>query len=111
MSDSTPVSPRPVSCVTIVVILAFFGLFIFLADMAYVHHRSAAPQNETPENLAKDQAWRATDYARRQYLIEIREKQTQQLGAYGWVDQKTGVVQLPIDRAVELVAAQYGASK
>lgn len=34
---------------------------------------------------------------------EYREKQEQLLKSYGWVDQKAGVVRLPIDRAMDLV--------
>ena len=39
------------------------------------------------------------------------EKQAKQAASYAWVDQKAGVVQLPIDRAMELTAAHYGSKK
>jgi hypothetical protein len=38
-------------------------------------------------------------------------KQQKQAASYAWVDRKAGVVQLPIDRAMELVVQQYGAGK
>ncbi len=34
----------------------------------------------------------------------FRLEEEQKLHSYGWVDQKTGVVRIPIDRAMELIA-------
>jgi len=36
-------------------------------------------------------------------LQELRAHEKQVLGSYGWVDKKTGVVRVPIDRAMDLV--------
>ncbi len=38
-------------------------------------------------------------------LPGVRESQLQNLSGYGWVDQPHGVVRIPIERAMELVAA------
>jgi len=113
MSDPTaPVlRPRPVSLVTIAVILALLGLFLVFADWAYLRHPVPAPQNEAADNLSKDQAWKATPATRRAYLAELRAKQAKQGATYGWVDQKTGVVQLPIERAMELVIKEQGSAQ
>ena len=43
-----------------------------------------------------------TPEQRMKTLTELREKQNAQAANYGWVNQKTGVVRLPIDRAIEL---------
>ena len=40
----------------------------------------------------------------RQEIKDFRLKEEQQLNTYGWVDQKTGVVHIPIERAMELIA-------
>jgi len=37
-------------------------------------------------------------------LEEMRREMTERLGSYGWVDEGAGVVHLPIDRAIELIA-------
>jgi hypothetical protein len=113
MSDPTAsaLRPRPVSLATILVILAALGLFLFLVDMTYLRTTVPAPQNQAPDHLAKDQAWKATPETRRAYLAELRAKQAKQAASYGWVDQKTGVVQLPIDRAVELVIQEQAGGK
>ena len=39
-------------------------------------------------------------------LARYRAEQKQLLESYGWVDQPLGVVHIPIDRAIDLVAAQ-----
>jgi hypothetical protein len=37
-------------------------------------------------------------------IIEFRVQEEKTLHSYGWVDQQAGVVRIPIDRAMELVA-------
>jgi len=110
MSDTTAQAPRPVSLVTIMFVLALFTAFAFLVSHYYKPF-ATVPQNQEAEHLPKDLAWKATPGSRRQALAELREKQTKQAASYGWVDQKTGVVQLPIERAMELTVQRYGAQK
>jgi hypothetical protein len=40
----------------------------------------------------------------RNELNDFRLREEDQLNSYGWVDQKVGVVHIPIDRAMQLVA-------
>ncbi len=108
MSDPTAPAPRPVSLVAVAAIFLLLSLFGLIAKRAYLHHLAPAPQNEVPDNLAKDLAWRATPADRRAALADLKKKQAEQAASYGWVDQKAGVVQLPIPRAMELVVKQYG---
>jgi hypothetical protein len=109
MSDPAVPAPRSVSLVTIVAILACFALFYFLVRLARVSHPPAyIPETEVAEKLGSDQQWQATPAARAAYLQELRAKQQKQLESYGWVDQKAGVVQLPIDRAMDLVVRDFG---
>lgn len=103
-------APRPVSFATIVVILVGFGLFLFLTRWV-IHTHHTLPAYGTAESYPADQAWQATPEARRKYLLELRAKQQKQLAGYGWVDQKAGIVQLPIDRAMVLTAQDHGAAK
>ncbi|MGD0498382.1 MAG: hypothetical protein ABSC23_08090 [Bryobacteraceae bacterium] len=37
-------------------------------------------------------------------LKQIRDSEDQILGTYGWVDRQKGIVRLPIDRAIDLLA-------
>jgi hypothetical protein len=110
MSDSPDTPARPVSLITTLFILALFVAFLFLVRHYYAPS-AVSPQNAMAENLSKDYEWRATDAARRAALQELREKEARQTTAYGWIDQKAGVVQLPIERAMELTAEKYGTRK
>jgi hypothetical protein len=89
-------------------VFAVLSLFGVIAHRVYLGVRPAAPQNESPDNLGKDQAWRATPASRREYLAELRKKQAAQAATYAWVDRKNGIVQLPIDRAMDLVVQEQG---
>ena len=40
----------------------------------------------------------------RNELTEFRRQEEKQLNSYGWVDQKAGVVRVPIERAMQLMA-------
>jgi hypothetical protein len=111
MSDSPASSPRPVSLIAILGILACFALFLVPVRLFYLNHRLPLTQNEAPEQLSKDQQWKATPESRRAYLAELRAKQRKQASSYAWVDKKAGIVQLPIDRAMELVVQDYAAKK
>jgi hypothetical protein len=112
MSDSAAPAPRPVSLVTILAIFGCFALFFILVRFAYNSHPPAyIPEDEVAEKLGDDLKWQATPESRLAYLQDLRAKQDKQATSYGWVDQKTGVVQLPIDRAMELVVRDYGTKK
>jgi hypothetical protein len=48
---------------------------------------------------------------RKASLIQLRAKETNMAANYGWIDRKTGVVRLPVDRAMELTVQHYAARK
>ncbi len=113
-TELTAPAPRPVSFATIVVILAGLGLFLFLTRWAihrHHHHLHTLPAYGSAEGTPKEAAWQATAEGRRAYLLDLKAKQQKELAAYGWVDRKAGVVQLPIDRAMALVAQEHSAAK
>jgi hypothetical protein len=87
-------------------VFVLLGLFWVVAVRVYVPSRPPAPQNASPENLPNNLAWRATPAARKAALADLRKGQAIQAVSYGWVDQKAGIVQLPIDRAMELVVRE-----
>jgi hypothetical protein len=111
MSDENLPAPRPVSLAAVACIFVLLSLFWVIAVRVYEPGRPAAPQNLTPDNLSKDNQWRATPASRRAYLAELRNGQAKQAASYGWVDRKAGVVQLPIERAMELVVQEHGGAK
>jgi hypothetical protein len=110
MSDSTAHTPRPVALITTLFIFALATAGFFVVQRFY-RPSASAPQNSVAENLPKDLAWKATPASRKEALGALREKQAKQATSYAWLDQKAGVIQLPIDRAMQLTAEQYGSKK
>ena len=47
----------------------------------------------------------------REDLRTLRDSEEQALTTYGWVDKNAGIVRIPIERAIDLLAAKTGAAK
>jgi hypothetical protein len=103
--------PRPVSILAVAAVFAVLSLYGIITLRLYADHLSPAPQNEVPDHLPKELSWRQTPESRRDYLAQLRNEQAKQGLSYAWVDQKAGVVQLPIARAMELVVKENGGGK
>jgi hypothetical protein len=102
MSDlSANDTPRPVSLFTVFGVFVLFAAFLVVLHYVYVPNRTGAFSGDGIH----------TSQQREETLNDLRKKQTELSTKYGWVDQKAGVVRLPIDRAVELTVQQYGAKK
>jgi len=110
MSDPHTQPARPVSLFTIVFVFAVFAAFLLVIRWFYTPATTAA-FNAAPDNLPKEQAWRATMESRRQTLQEHRDAEQKKATSYGWVDQNAKTVQLPIDRAMELTARELAAKQ
>jgi hypothetical protein len=86
--------------VAVVIHLLTYVLFRYL--------ESREGRRVTPEYpLAAAQANRVPPEPRlqtdpREDLRELREKEDEMLGSYGWVDKNAGVVRIPIDEAIKL---------
>lgn len=106
MTDS---SPKSVSWISVGAVFCLFALFLLLLRLGYLSHTTPAPHTVAPEGSPEELAWKATPAARRAYLAELRDKQGAQATAYAWVDQPKGVVQLPLDRAMELTVQEINA--
>jgi hypothetical protein len=103
-SSNASVTPRPVSLFTVLAIFVTFTFFLLLVYYGYLRKPTQAPGPFTGDGIH-------TAQQREDNLRDLRKKQNEQAASYGWVDKKTGIVQLPIDRAIELTAQQYGAKK
>ncbi len=98
MSDQ---SSRPAPLVTILWVLAGFALFLAVVYYVYVPRASGPFTGDgihTAEFRAKN-------------LADLHAKQSKQAASYAWVDQKQGIVQLPLDVAMELTVQKYAAKK
>ncbi|MDB6169720.1 MAG: hypothetical protein JWM88_2584 [Verrucomicrobia bacterium] len=97
MSDSSRSAPL----VTILTVMAGCALFLVVIYYVYLPRRTGAFVDDGIHTMTQ----------RRENLAKLREKEAKQAGAYAWADQKTGVVQLPLDRAMELTLQKYASRK
>ena len=99
MSD-TPASfsfPHRTPVFTAVLVIGCFAAFGWLARKIYTPHAYVVQQVEgarTPDD-------------RRQLLTDHQGKELADAASYAWIDQKAGVVRLPIDRAIELTVRDH----
>lgn len=99
MSDTH--QPRSVSLITVLAIMGCFALFLLLVYLAYLPKATGPYTGDgirTPEQRMK-------------ILAEVRAHVARHQNSYAWIDQKAGIVQLPIERAMELTAQRYGHAK
>lgn len=97
---SNPFS-RSAPLVTILTVMAGFALFLAVVYYVYLP-RQTGPFTGDGIRTAEQ---------RKETLAKLREKQGKQAATYAWVDQKAGIVQLPLDRAMELTVQKYAAPK
>jgi hypothetical protein len=105
--------------------LAVAGVIITFAVTSFFHYLQGrseseqAPVSPLVTNAPTDTRHLSTNYKdylkqnfpspqleidERTQLDQIRLKEEETLATYGWVDQKAGVVRIPIERAMDLIA-------
>ena len=99
MSDSTSnfSFPHRTPVFTTVLVLVCMAVFGWLARKVY------APQARAVDKIEGVR----TPADRAALLAEHRAKEHAESTTYGWVDQKAGVVRLPVDRAMELTVQEH----
>jgi hypothetical protein len=98
MSDH---SSKSAPLVTILTVMTGFALFLVVLYYLYLP-RSTGPFTGDGIRTAEQ---------RKANLADLRAKQAKQAASYAWVDQKAGVVQLPLDVAMDLTVQKYAAKK
>ncbi len=95
--------PQRTPAFTAVVVIAAALLFAWVVHRYYHPPAAVDPRgNANPKDFAADVRWKMTPEGRAQRLTELRAREQAEATTYGWVDQKAGVVRLPIERAEEL---------
>lgn len=94
MSESTS---NRAPLISVLGIFVLFALFLGLVYFLYLPRHTG---EFTGDGIR-------TAEQRKKNLADLRAKQSAQLSSYGWVDQQAGVVQLPLDRAMELTLQHY----
>jgi hypothetical protein len=99
-----------VGCVLLALLLR--GMYSYLDSSENRHQPVPSPLVEqitvdtrivSPEDITKFPQPRLEGDERSQ-INDFREQEEQTLNSYGWVDQQSGVVRIPIDRAMQLIA-------
>ena len=106
-------SPRPVSSLAVAAIFVLLSLYGVITLRVFLPGRPPPPQSQAPDNLPGDLelSWKGTPAMREAYLTGLQRRQAEQKLAYGWVDRKAGIVQVPVSRAMELIVREYGGAK
>ena len=100
MSDAAP--SKSGFWLTFVAAIGGFAIFVVILLVTYLPKQ--------PEPLG-DGAPKRSPEERKAALAELRAHEVKVAISYGWVDQPNGIVQLPIDRAVELTLGELSAKK
>ena len=111
MSDpSSSAFPQRTPVFTAVVVIAAALLVACLVNRYYHPAPAMAPRgNSNPADFAEDVRWKLTPEGRAQRLTDLRARERTEATTYGWIDQKAGIVRLPLDRAVELTVREFSA--
>jgi len=101
MSDSTqtPAASNG-TLLTLLAAIGGFAIFALIVFIAYLPKKPAplADGVRTPEQ-------------RKAALSELRAKEKAAATTYGWVDQPTGIIRIPIDEAVKITIKELNAGK
>ena len=73
------------------------SLFLLLAYLAYLPKQTGSYIGDGIRSAEE----------RKQNLAELRSNEAKQANRYAWIDQQAGVVQLPLQRAMELTVQRY----
>ncbi len=78
--------------------LGVLGTFLILAGLAWAIHRYTQPAP-----LGEDRA-----AMRAKTLADLRAAEHEALAHPGWIDQKKGLVRLPVEEAMKMVVDEWG---
>jgi len=103
MSDASSKTLWP----TAVAVLGVFAIFLLIMRVA----RTPVEALDAPANVPAEEQWRYSPEGRKSRLEELRGREAAARQGYAWVDQATGVVRIPLDRAIELTIAEANRSR
>ena len=103
MSDASSKTLWP----TAIAVLGVFAIFLLIMRVA----RTPVEALDAPANVTAEEQWRYSPEGRKSRLQELRGREATAREGYAWIDQNTGVVRLPLDRAIELTIADANAQR
>ena len=103
--EMTDAEPRPILAFTAGVVAALVLSLIVTWWLFRVMASATAPAGGVPAALVVPPEPRL-QVMPSQDLVGVRAAETDRLSSYGWVDRRAGIVHIPIDRAIELIATE-----
>ncbi len=94
---------------TIALLLLFSSIAIFIVVKVMMHYfkvhepRVTAGQTNIPSTRAREFPQPRLEVRPGATLAELRAAENSALNSYGWIDRKTGIARVPIDRAIQLL--------
>lgn len=107
--EKTDVEPRAIVRFGIVLAVVTSVVAVLLVYLLRYFAALEARNDPPPAPLAHDEAGRLPPEPRLQTqpfvdIDKLREAENEVLRGYGWVDEKAGIVRIPIDEAMRIVA-------
>jgi hypothetical protein len=96
--------------VTFLAVVGCFAIFVIVLYLAYIPQRRLAPEVDLTKIPAEEQ-WKYTAAGRQTHLDELRAKEQAAATSYAWIDKDKGIVQLPLDRAMQLTLQELNAAR
>jgi hypothetical protein len=100
--------------VIIFVALAMWGMFKQLGSSEFAGHRSTNPIMTSEEELKEIGGDPANSFPMPHLqpdpiadLNKFRIREEQRLNTYGWVDQQQNIIHIPIEKAIDIMAASW----
>lgn len=109
MSDQPQSYAFPLRTPYFTAFVVIVGILLFAVFVGKLYRGSTPvdPRGTTnPADIAEDQRWKFTAKGREAALSKLQQD-VAHANSYGWVDQKAGVVRLPVDQAIKLTVAEY----
>lgn len=98
--ESPEVATRPILLAALGVLLLVFGT---VGTLAAIYYREVSVQRlPTPEKFPQPRV----ETKEREERLRIEAEQARRLAGYHWVDREQGLVQIPIERAMQLLAGE-----
>ena len=110
MSLPPDAQSKSVSWVSVAAVFGCFALFLFIIYLAYLPQREKTAEADLSQ-VSADERWQYSAEGRASHLADLRAREQTEQTTYGWVDQKAGVIRLPIDRAMQLTLQDLQAKK
>lgn len=87
--------------------IGVFSIFLLILWLA----RSPASSPDEIVSAPEEERWRLSDDGRAARLAEVQGRDRNEASNYRWIDREAGLVQLPLERAMQLTVDELNAQR